>query len=73
MEQWDVPPECEGPSGLAGQSAVPEAELHRFHIEQWTRTLTEAAVIREDPEKMAAIRAYVRERRDELANLLDKL
>jgi hypothetical protein len=47
--------------------------MHRFHIEQWTRVLTEAAAIREDPEKMAAVRTYIRERRDELANLLDKL
>jgi hypothetical protein len=66
--------ECEA-NGVAQlqQTAVPEAEMHRFHIEQWTRVLIEAAGIREDPEKMAAIRAYIRERRDELANLLDKL
>jgi hypothetical protein len=58
-------------SGLGAGSDL-YAEKQRYQTQQYVLVLREARRIRQDPEAMALIRDYIRQERDNLAELLDE-
>lgn len=81
MDDYPEPEAVEGSewnsSAAQGMLGCPtpasEAERMKMRAQQAVYMLAQARLIRADAPLMAAIRAYVREQRDELAVLLDDL
>lgn len=60
-------------AAFARGAEITEADQLKMNAQRSLYTLTEARRIRADARLMAAIRAYVREQRDEMTNLLDEI
>lgn len=60
-------------SSVGAQIPAPEVQLRRHYIVKCIATLQEADSIRKNDNLMKEIRAFIRQQRDEAADLLDKI